>query len=227
MDEWIPSETAGNGHPCPSRSPCSELPRRRMSSVGGLSRVARRLVWGLLACLLIPSGAKAQGSQEPVPETAVVSAYLINFLHFVVFPEASFEPSDVPYTLCVLGPDDLSETLETMAEGQERKGRALEVRRLSVVTAVDGCHVLYVGPEFWDTVRDGFAEAVDAPLLTVGRSRDFFEAGGGINLVLIGKRLRFDVNRDAIEACGLKVDSRLLDAANEVRQSRRKRRRQG
>lgn len=155
-----------------------------------------------------------------------MSAYLINFLHFVVFPETSFTPSDAPYSLCVLGPDELFEILETMAEGQVRKGRSLRVRHLKALSEVGECHVLYVSPKVWGTVQEPFADVVEAPLLTVGRSRDFFEAGGGINLVLIGKRLRFDVNRDAIEGCGLKVDSRLLDAANEVRQSRRKRRRQ-
>ena len=188
---------------------------------------ARHLWVGLLLCLLTPGWVSGQSSEEPVPETAVVSAYLINFLHFVVFPETSFDPPDAPYTLCVHGHEDLFETLGAMAEGQERKGRALRARRLETLSEVEGCHVLYVGPDVWDAVRDDFAEVVEAPLLTVGRHRDFFEAGGGINLVLIGQRLRFDVNRDALEACGLKVDSRLLDAANEVKQNRRKRRRQG
>lgn len=202
-------------------------PRRRLPWHGGRRQGPLRwlLTWLSLAVLPAVTGS-AQETNQPVPETAVVSAYLVNFLHFVEWPDEAFSSPQAPYQVCIRGQGDLFKTLAVMAEGQERKGRGLLPRTLTTLDDVEGCHVLYIESASRQEAKSTFEQLPSTTLLTVGRSRDFLDMGGGINLVVVEQRLRFEVNRDAIEESGLKVDSRLLDAASDVRQSRRKRRRQ-
>ncbi len=172
---------------------------------------------------LWPIGVAAAETAEPVlPETAVVSAYLMNFLHFIEWPRQAPASSEDPYTICVLGPEDLLDTLKTMAEGQVRSGRKVQAVGVKSLDEMVACHVVYIDTASWAGVKNDFTGKDFDGQLTVGRGRDFLDAGGGISLVVVDQRLRFDVNRDALEGCGLKIDSRLLDAANNVRQARRR-----
>lgn len=182
---------------------------------------------GMVACLAFSPWTNYEvAAEEPaLPETAVVSAYLMNFLHFIEWPQQAFSSSQEPYTICVLGPDDLLDTLTTMAEGQVRGGRGVQARGVETLDGLAGCHVVYFDTAAWARLKNGFSGKDLEGRLTVGRGREFLDAGGGISLVVVAQRLRFDVDRDALEGCGLKIDSRLLDAANHVRQARRRGRR--
>jgi hypothetical protein len=59
--------------------------------------------------------------------------------------------------------------------------------------------------------------AVDAaPVLTVGESPAFLRAGGIVSFAVEQGHVRFDVNRGAAEARGLKFSSQLLRLARSV-----------
>jgi hypothetical protein len=48
----------------------------------------------------------------------------------------------------------------------------------------------------------------------VGEADDFLEQGGMINFLLVGKNVRFDINRAAVERAGLKISSKLMAVAH-------------
>ena len=54
-------------------------------------------------------------------------------------------------------------------------------------------------------------------VLTIGESPDFLREGGIINLLLVGRRVRFEVNPDAAARAGLRLSSQLLQLAVAVR----------
>ena len=55
------------------------------------------------------------------------------------------------------------------------------------------------------------------PILTVGDSEGFCEAGGVINLVRKERHVQFQINSDAARRAGLKISSQLLKLATIVR----------
>ena len=55
------------------------------------------------------------------------------------------------------------------------------------------------------------------PVLTVGETEDFLDQGGIINFMLKGQSIRFEISVLSAQSAGLKLDARLLGAANAVR----------
>jgi hypothetical protein len=56
----------------------------------------------------------------------------------------------------------------------------------------------------------------NAPVLTVGETAGFLDAGGMIDFLLEENKVRFDINLDAAESARLKIGSRLLILAQHV-----------
>jgi hypothetical protein len=56
------------------------------------------------------------------------------------------------------------------------------------------------------------------PILTVGDTEEFINGGGMVRFVETGRRIRFEINPDAVERVSLRVSSRLLRLADIVRQ---------
>jgi hypothetical protein len=54
-------------------------------------------------------------------------------------------------------------------------------------------------------------------VLVVGESDDFAESGGAIELFLEERRVRFEINVEAAERSGIRINSRVLSLARIVR----------
>jgi hypothetical protein len=54
-------------------------------------------------------------------------------------------------------------------------------------------------------------------VLTVSEADEFLDAGGVVNFVLKGKSIRFEINVQAAQATGLKMEANLLKVAVSVR----------
>lgn len=89
---------------------------------------------------------------------------------------------------------------------------------MRAVEAMDGLHVLMVGPSPATDEADRYLRvARERPILTVGDATDFTQAGGIIQFVIVEDTVRFEINLEAAERVGLKLSSRLLALARNVR----------
>jgi hypothetical protein len=52
-----------------------------------------------------------------------------------------------------------------------------------------------------------------APVLTVGESEGFAQAGGMIGFAMVDEKVKFEIDADAASRCGLKLNATLLQAA--------------
>jgi hypothetical protein len=57
------------------------------------------------------------------------------------------------------------------------------------------------------------AQVQGAPVLTVGDTEGFLRAGGVINFVLEGSKVRFLIDQAAAERSGLRISSKLMRLA--------------
>jgi hypothetical protein len=157
-------------------------------------------------------------SQGPAPgEYEVKAAFLYNFLRYTEWPAAAIPGPGVPLLIGVLGDEPLERTLGAVLRGKTVQGRPLEVRRVRLGPEAQASHLLFVSAS--ERVRVGqVLDAVrGAPVLTVGETDGFAQAGGVINFVLEEGRVRFEVNQDAAQRARLRLSSRLLALARIVR----------
>jgi hypothetical protein len=168
----------------------------------------KRWLTALVTALAAASVARAEA---PTLETAVKAAYLAKFAPFVVWPPSAFASPAAPLSLCIQGDDPFGPLLDHEAAGQGVGGHAVVVRRVAHLDADSGCQIAYVGGSTAQS-RAAALKAVDGlPVLTV---TDAGDGGRGIvHLVLIGGRVRFQIDADRARQSGLQVSSRLLALA--------------
>ena len=158
----------------------------------------------LLTCLLaiVIQQARPQSQQD---EYQLKAAFIFHFAQLVEWPGASSN-----LVLCILGDDPFHGELDDTVRGKQIGSRMLQVRHVRQLSEVHGCQLLFISKAEVRRIPAVLSELQHSPVLTVGETDGFLNAGGIIRFCLEGSKLRFEVNRSAAETAGLKVSSRLL-----------------
>lgn len=165
----------------------------------------------LLAVLLL-SGA-AVPVQAQAPEYDLKAAFLFNFVKFVEWPASAFAGERAPMTICVFGNDPFGRALDAVVQGERVGERRLAVRRPDGLDGLEGCNVLFVSGSEKGRFGEVLARVRGEPVLAVGDSDGFLRAGGVINFVLEGSKVRFLIDQEAAERSGLRISSKLMRLA--------------
>ena len=171
----------------------------------------------------------AAGAAEAARVEEVKAAFVVNFLRYTEWPATSFETTDSPFVVIVVGDDAVAEALEEIAERSAPiAGRPVSVERrplpgrgswryARLLEELRRSHLLYLGEEVAEGIAAELIEDLDAAsVLTVGDRPGFAEAGGMIGLRRSGDRVVFDANPEAIRKTRLLVSARVLRLARIV-----------
>jgi hypothetical protein len=171
----------------------------------------RRFLATSLGCvaLLLPAAA-----QTPSLEYAVKAAYLTKFIPFIQWPDTAFASPAAPVTICVLGDDPFGPSLDMAAKGAEPAGRPIMVRRLSKPDPA-GCQLLFVGGDA--AVVGGALEAMKGRAVVTVTDTNAAPRGV-ISFVVVGNRVRFDIDDALAAQGGISISSKLLGLARTVKQ---------
>lgn len=155
-------------------------------------------------------------AQVPLTEIQAKTSAIFNFARYVEWPERAFAFRDSPFVFCLAG----RESLPGAAAGLENRslyGRTTQVRRVFGTEELRGCHVLFVGESEDRRLAPMLRAVASEPVLTVGDLAGFTDSGGAIGIVLEEGRIRFDINRIALDQAQLKASSNLLRLARNAR----------
>jgi len=171
----------------------------------------RRRVWFAVISLTLALTATAQDGNL---EERLKATYLYNFLQFVDWPPQAFSDSS-NLTVCVVG-GGFEGILEETVRGETVGSRTIIVKATSASDAVHGCQVIYIRESLGKSATDLLEAVRNAPVLTVGDSKEFVEKGGIIRFIKAENHIRFEINPAAAERASLTLSSRLLRLANIV-----------
>ncbi|HEX2816802.1 MAG TPA: YfiR family protein [Phenylobacterium sp.] len=173
-------------------------------------RRAWRPVIASAAAALLLAGAPAMGQDASSGEQATKAAMIYNFGRFTAWPDARFAGPADPVVLCVNPAAALAGPLQALA-GKPVGGRTLVVRQTTQVDRT--CTMAYVGA---GAANDSYVAGLrDKGVLTIGEAPGFTHAGA-IQLVTIGRQVRFEVNQQNALAAGAHFSSNLLRLATAV-----------
>jgi hypothetical protein len=168
-----------------------------------------------VACLLAGAGAPAV-AQPALTDAQAKAAALVNFARYVEWPERAFAGKDAAFVFCLAGRDSLGAASAAL-EGRSLHGHPTQMRRVLGVEELRGCHVLFIA-EAEERRQLPMLRAVSGePVLSVGDAGGFTDAGGAIGVTLDDGRIRFDINRAALDAAQLRASANLLRLARNVR----------
>jgi TonB family protein len=150
--------------------------------------------------------------QEPrTKEYQVKAAYLYNFAKLAKWPKQSLPAGPSPLVIGVVGGDDEFVDILTKTVG----GRTIETHPVIVKPApspdeLKSCHIVFFRSSERKRTPGAIAALSQASILLVGEDEAFLRQGGMINLVLEGGRVRFELNRDALDGADLHFSPQLL-----------------
>lgn len=212
--------TAGEQSPlgvCARVSVRHVLARRMPPAQGGRWRayVARLLV--LLAMWMLSDGLQAVRAQSPSPTASQVkAAFLYHFTQFVEWPAGAFTDSNNSVILGVLGEDPFGAILDETMRGKTVHEKPLVVKRFASLEEAVQSHILFISASEESRLPRLLMLLEQAQVVTVSDIALFAERGGMIALRLEDKKVRFDINVNAVERAGLKMSSQLLKLAKIV-----------
>ena len=177
----------------------------------------RFLAAGLLLVLLPAAfvGPSAHADESPSGEYAVKMALIYNFARFTIWPDSAFDAPDDPLRLVVFGDPELLQEF-TALDQKDAAGRPIEVHITTRPEDAAACHLLFLSHDQRDAWPQVSAAITGSSTLTIGEMNGFLESGGTMNLVLQGKRVKFQINVDNMRARSLQISSRILKLAAKV-----------
>jgi hypothetical protein len=172
-----------------------------------------------LVFLFLLYSAYLPAQQTKAPESAVKATYLYNFSRFVQWPADAAAAKSGSFSICVLGEDPFGTVLDTILSGEAVGGKPVMTKRVMKAQDALNCHVLYISASEDSRLKEILAEVDKAGVLTVSDIPQFSQRGGMIQFIVVGNKLRFEVNLTNAQSAGLTLSSDLLKVAVAVRKS--------
>lgn len=169
----------------------------------------------IIAAFAMLSGVPNAYAQPRSLEYEIKAAFLYNFAKFIEWPAKG--PADTSTIIIgTLGEDPFGDTLRTI-EGKSIEGRKVVTKRFKSVRDLEFSHVLFISPSEKERLGEIMKVLKDWSVLTVGEMAGFVEAGGIINFIIEGNKVRFEINAVNAERARLRLSSRLLNVAKVVK----------
>jgi hypothetical protein len=146
-------------------------------------------------------------------EYRVKAAFLLNFANFIQWPDGAL--ADDTFTIGVLGQDPFDNAIDSL-KGKTIKGRRVLVRRYDDAEDARQADILFISVSEKRVLPHILKILRGRSVLTVGDGKGFGRSGVMINMLLLQKRVGFEINLTAANRQGLQISSQLLKLAQEV-----------
>lgn len=166
--------------------------------------------------LSLAGGGERSRAQTNTDEYRVKADFIFHFAQLVDWPPDAQPGTDNSLFLCTLGDDPFQGALEGTLAGKAIGKRVVRIRHLGEPKDMQACQILFLGKAQSKRIPMLVTNLHNAPVLTVGETAGFLEAGGMIDFLLEENKVRFDINLNAAESARLKIRSRLLILAQHV-----------
>lgn len=158
----------------------------------------------------------SRGADSSAAEYTAKAGLICSFAKFVDWPTNAFHDDQSPLVIGVFGNNPFGNKLETAARGKRIRGRTIEVRIVRTAAEAGSTHLLFISSSQERSARECLRTLSQRPVLTVGESSAFPEAGGIITIVRDSERLRFDISLRSSESTGLRISAQMLSVARKV-----------
>ena len=178
----------------------------------------RSIIKRLLLAAALLFGARVQ-AQAPMSESQVKAMFVYNFLKFVEWPAAPPISTRDPFVVVIIGESETADATEHFLQSRAVGDRPLFVRRVKWDQSLAGVRAAFVVEQDSKKLRHVMNSAAAAGVLTIGEGESFATSGGVIGLLVVDRKVRFDVDTAAAQSAGLRISSKLLALTRNVRSS--------
>lgn len=170
--------------------------------------------------LIICQSGLAQATRLSL-EDRVKAAFLYKFCNYIEWPDTAFSNANAPLIIAVVGADAIAHELEQVTVGRDIKGRSIKIESYTPDRLPQQAHLLFVSRKASTRHPDWLKTYKKKPVMLVTDSPNGLDLGSGINFLIDGDRVRFDISLTTVKAQQLRIGSPLLSVARQVRGAER------
>lgn len=147
---------------------------------------------------------------QPLPEDKLKTAFIYQFTKYINWPR---EDDLSEFSIVLVGDMSLWKSLEELARKKKIKDRPVQLQSADSHSDLTKTHIVIVsGDEV--LVSHVLKRAKGSHALTISQGEGLAERGVMINFYVTAEgRLRFEINRKAVDSAGLVISSQLLKMA--------------
>ncbi|MGD2085975.1 MAG: YfiR family protein [Candidatus Aminicenantes bacterium] len=142
------------------------------------------------------------------------ASYLESFSRFIDWPPPS--AADTPskhFKIEILGENDFGSYLDKIFKRKKLKDKSVVIRYISEIEEIDTPHILFISKSLKKDILKIVAYTKKKPILTIGDTPGFHQAGVHINFFYDRLKLSFEINEKAARKVGLRLYYHLLKMA--------------
>lgn len=160
-------------------------------------------IWVTVIAMLFAINGLAQ--ERPIHE--VHSMLVFNFLKYIEWPA---EAKSGDFKIAVVGDDDVFQALSNFYSARKIGGQSVSISNYNSASEVSDVHLVYLSSKKSNEFEDLLAKVSGKPTLTITDKNGLGKKGSCINFRVVGGKLRFEVNEQAIADANLKIAGQLV-----------------
>ena len=169
-----------------------------------------RLIVFLLLATLAYHVLHADGARE----NKIKAAYVHHIINFIQWPDSGAY-SRQRMIVCLVGDTAFQSSLSPLTR-QSLAQYDMEVVVNPLPAKIDGCHIMYFSNTTDEQTRNILTQICQLPILTLGDSPGFAQAGGMIGFVIHENNVRLEVNISAAHQANIAISAKLLEIALKI-----------
>jgi hypothetical protein len=163
--------------------------------------------------LAVSAGLKASAwAQSDSLAVEIKATFIDKFGDFVGWPASTLGAATDPFRLCVVGDNPFGTVLDQTTRGQRIGSHPVLLVRLDKIDKGVPCNILFASGSPRQSVSDALDKVRGSPVLTITDAGPP-TARGIINFVVLGNRVRFQIDEPSAAQNGLAISSKLLSLA--------------
>ncbi len=148
---------------------------------------------------------------NPYLDKALLLAPITTFVTWP--PAANKADSSKHFKITVIGDNYFNTYLDDAYRYKELKNKPVTIRYISDIKEINDTHLLFISKSMKNKISEIIAYTKNKPILTIGDSRGFCQAGVHVNFFYHRFELCFEINNKAARAVGLELSWHLLKQA--------------
>lgn len=173
------------------------------------------MVFAWLLGALICAGFRLGGQTpaRPVGEYELKAVFLSKLPFFVKWPASGQPSTNSPFVVGVLGESPFGGFLETALAGKSVEGRPVKLVSCRDAKEAAECQLVFIAASDPKVAGELCRRLAANPVLTVSDVPGFVEQSGMVGLVVSDRKVRLEINAEAAQKAGLRIDPQLLRMA--------------
>ncbi|SMO45927.1 protein of unknown function [Saccharicrinis carchari] len=147
--------------------------------------------------------------QEPMFK----ALFMFNFAKYIEWPNQDTERE---FIIGVYGNDPIIEELNKLASSRKVNNKIIVVRHVSSPSEVPNANIIFLSGKASGNMKQLTSYFKGKPTLIITENTNYCARGAGINYVMQGGKLKFEIKKSNITSHGLNVDPKLISLGIEI-----------